>query len=120
MVSGGTEFYPEAAFDPEYHAAKAESSPIIAEIGTVWKKSMFSIARRPLEVGEVSEDDKVSFQTNYGLRILDMPIKMSGGLEYKLPKELLSFSGTIRQIVEHFHRIAPPGTSFLSIILDAY
>ncbi len=118
MVLGGTEFYPEASFDPGYHEAEAKISPIIAEIGTVWKKSMFEIARRPLEVGEVSEVDKVSFRTNYGLRILDMPIKMSRGLEYKLPKELLSFSGTIRQIVEHFHRIAPSGTytSFLSLI----
>ncbi len=93
----------------------SKASPIMAEIGTIWNKSMFSIARRPLEVGEVIEAEKVSFRTNYGLRILDMPIKMSGGLEYKLPKELLSFSGTIRQIVEHFHRIAPPGKSLYSL-----
>ncbi|MBK7844081.1 MAG: hypothetical protein IPJ71_10360 [Bdellovibrionales bacterium] len=60
-----------------------------------------------MNIGEAQA--RAPFQKNQGLRVLDMPIKMSGGSEYRVPRELLPFMDTIQQIVEHFHRIAPPG-----------
>ncbi|MBK9041014.1 MAG: hypothetical protein IPL83_18005 [Bdellovibrionales bacterium] len=115
----GIEFRPKTAFDSEYHRLMARDSALVAEIGSVWQKQRFAIHHIPLNIGEAKT--RASFQKNYGLRVLDMPIKMSGGAEYRLPKELRPFVDTIQQIVEHFHRIAPPGfaqKAFAYITLD--
>lgn len=77
-------------------------SKILEDLHTVWDISKFQVARVPLEVGELV--DRHAFQCPT-IRILDMPIKLAGSNDYKIPNEVTPFINTIQMIVDHEHSI---------------
>jgi hypothetical protein len=107
MSNEGRRFEPATLFDQKYQAMLATNSKVVDEVGAIWNKGKFAEAREPLRVGSIQ--NRKAFQTDLGLRILDLPIKMAGNNEYRIPKELLPFAEEIKRIVDHFHKIAPPG-----------
>ncbi|OGT36071.1 MAG: hypothetical protein A3F11_05515 [Gammaproteobacteria bacterium RIFCSPHIGHO2_12_FULL_37_14] len=77
-------------------------SRILEDLHSVWDINKFKVARAPLEVGELV--DRRAFQC-LTIRVLDMPIKLAGSNDYKIPDEIHPFIDTIQMIVNHEHSI---------------
>lgn len=77
-------------------------SRIIDDLHTVWDLDKFTMARAPVEVLKLC--DTQAFVQPVA-RILDMPIKLAGSNDYRLPDNLAPFLSTIQQIIDHEHSI---------------
>lgn len=78
------------------------NSKIIDDLHSIWDLNKFKNPRMPLEVGRIA--DERPFHTPIA-RILDMPIKLAGSNEYKIPEDVIPFLTTIQMIVDHEHSI---------------
>jgi hypothetical protein len=94
-------------FTPETYpvTSLSQDSIILHELHSVWDIAKFNIPRTPLAIGDVS--DRTPFERQV-LRVLDMPIKLAGSNEYKIPDEITPFLGTIQQIINYEHSILTP------------
>lgn len=79
---------------------------IIKTVNKCFDKHMFDVPHTPLVIGDIQSKCKFSgFLTGTGIRVLDMPIKMAGSSEYKIPRELHQFDEIIAKIVSFEHHI---------------
>ncbi len=77
-------------------------SQIIADLHSVWDIRQFRHARHPIKVGETPDQHVFNRPV---IRILDMPIKLAGSNDYRLPRELIPFLRTIQMIIDHEHSV---------------
>lgn len=78
------------------------NSKIFEDLHSVWDLNKFRVARTPVEIGKIPEPHTFHNPT---IRILDMPIKLAGSNEYKIPDEITPFRSTIQKIIDHEHAI---------------
>ncbi len=76
-------------------------SPVAQSIHSLWDPQRFATPREPVELFDVKHPRKFSKSSN--IRVLDMPIKMAGSNQYRLPSELKQFGSLIQQIINHEH-----------------
>jgi hypothetical protein len=94
-------------FTPENYPVTTLShrSIILDELHSVWDITKFITARSPLAIGDAP--DRAPFEKHV-IRVLDMPIKLAGSNEYRIPHEITPFLGTIKQIINYEHSILTP------------
>lgn len=76
-------------------------SPVAKAINTVWDLNHFLTPRKPIELFDVADIEEFTKWT--GIRVLDMPIKLAGSNDYRVPHELEQFKGVLQQIIDHEH-----------------
>jgi hypothetical protein len=67
----------------------------------MWDTQQFMVPHKPVELFEVTHQEEFSKPSN--IRVLDMPIKMAGSNDYRLPGELKQFQSILSQIIDHEH-----------------
>lgn len=82
-------------------------SPVMRCLNSTWDLAEFTIARRPVSLGDLSADELVTFSAGGAVRVLDMPIKMPDCAEYRLPHALRQFAGALQRIIDVEHRVNP-------------
>lgn len=102
---GGITFQP--LHDPRI--VVSTSSPIIQTMNQVWDLENFKTSRHPVSAGFIPEQLRnFMFNSHTVLpRTLDMPIKMPGSLEYRIPRIARQFVPSI-QHVANFQQAANP------------
>ncbi|HEX2548381.1 MAG TPA: hypothetical protein VHM20_01030, partial [Gammaproteobacteria bacterium] len=78
------------------------NSRILGDLHSVWDITKFRDARTPVELCELS--DTAVFKRPV-TRVLDMPIKLAGSNDYKIPSNILPFQSIIQTIINHEHSI---------------
>jgi hypothetical protein len=78
---------------------------IIKTVHRTFDKYYYYFPHTPIVIGEVSNIGRFSRKSN--LRILDMPIKMPGNSDYRIPHELDQFDELIAKMVAFEHAINP-------------
>ena len=78
---------------------------IIKTVGRKFDNELFSFPHTPILIDEVSNCGRFSRKSD--LRVLDMPIKMPGRSDYRIPKELDQFDELIAKVVSFEHEINP-------------
>jgi len=77
------------------------NNPIVQDLDTIWTVHNFKIQRSPIFLGDVNSS--CSMPIYRGLRFLDMPIKMRGANEYRIPKDLSHFQKLLQKVVNNEH-----------------
>ena len=81
--------------------------PVIRGIHSIWDLDAFTRPRRPVSLGTLDASELATFARPGATRILDMPIKLPGCDEYRVPRALAQFAGTIQRIVDFEHAVNP-------------
>jgi len=84
-------------FTPSSRKIDFRDSPIFRDVGSIWDESRFSTQRPPVDLGEVPSGWN---QRAPVPRILDMPIKMSGSMEFRLPREIAHLAPLVKMASE--------------------
>lgn len=74
----------------------------MADLHSSWDLKQFAQPRQPFEIGSIPEP--AVFKEG-STRVLDMPIKLAGSNEYKIPDNLLPFVSLIQKIIDHEHSL---------------
>ncbi len=85
----------------------AEQSRVIRCLNSTWDLSEFKKPRSPVSLGTLSHDELNVFSKPEAVRVLDLPIKLPDCEQYRLPRALRQFTGTIARVVDVEHRINP-------------
>lgn len=103
----GISFQPQ--FDP--NIIIPTQSPIIQTMNQVWDLQNFATPRQPVSAGFISESARAFMFNSLVVvpRILDMPIKLSGSLEYRIPRIARQFMPAIQQIANYQLAANPDG-----------
>lgn len=91
---------PDARRAAEVTLPDAASSPLIRCLHSVWDLAEFMAPRRPVSLGVLSAEELGVFTRPGAVRVLDMPIKMPGSDEVRLPRALAQFAGVIQRILD--------------------
>jgi hypothetical protein len=78
---------------------------IIKTVGRKFDKSLFSFPHTPIVIDDIANIGKFSRKSN--LRVLDMPIKLAGFSDYRIPRELDQFDELIAKCVSFEREINP-------------
>lgn len=81
-------------------------------INSVWNKDEYKMVHRPVIVGEIRRWEQFSSPVE---RVLDMPIKFPG-TEYRVPKNLDHFWGSITTCIREENRINPKHDQFYAYL----
>jgi hypothetical protein len=94
-------------------------SPILRCLNTTWNVEEFKRPRRPVSLGVLGADELAVFARPEAVRVLDMPIKMPGCSEYRIPRPLAQFAGVIQRIADVEHAInAEHGDYYAYLTID--
>lgn len=92
-------------FEPKPHAKLSPTydpqSQFAKDLDTTWSLQKFKFKRDPQFIAPIAMKDV--FSRPNGLRILDLPIKMKGSNEYRVPEELAQFAEVIQKVIDHEH-----------------
>lgn len=80
-----------------------ESNPILKDVHTVWDLSKFQTVRQPIVIGNMNRFEMDLIQ-EYEC-FLDMPIKMAGSNEYRIPGEIYHIDFFVKRVAEYEHLI---------------
>ena len=86
------------SFDPQSQIAK--------DLDTIWDFAKFGEPRAPQRIAALGKG-AAEFSIPNDIRILDMPIKMKGSSEIRLPAELAQFRDVIQKIIDHEFAMLP-------------
>lgn len=81
-------------------------SRVVNTLHTVWDLEEFHFPRSPVKIGKLTDSSAFARPV---ARILDMPIKLAGSNDYKIPSNLAPFRSTIQMIIDHEHSILREG-----------
>ncbi len=84
-----------------------ETSKVRRDLNKPFDLDRFLDPRLPLRLGLVEPQNRARFMTPGAPRTLDMPIKMPGSLEYRLPRELAQFAHVIRRLAANESALNP-------------
>jgi hypothetical protein len=79
--------------------------PVITTLDTTWDLAQFLVPRRPISLGVLDAGELADFARPGAVRLLDMPIKLPGSTEYRLPRALRQFARTLQRIVDFEHAV---------------
>jgi hypothetical protein len=106
LIGGGVVFYPSKQ---TWNRPEGQTWQYFSQ---TWDLDRFAAPQRPSLVGWAAP----GFSTRRHVRILDMPIKLAGSNEYRLPQMLLPWQSTIKQIVETEHGFNPDVLDFYAYL----
>lgn len=101
---GGVAFTPTLAQD--HSGFDRNKSALLQDIGKPFDLAHFARPRRPVSLGFIPVAERTGFVKPVP-RVLDLPIKMAGNGEYRIPKELTQFADVIRRMAEYEMRANP-------------
>jgi hypothetical protein len=80
--------------------APVEKMPFL---NTLWDDKNFKNVNLPMQVGQLNTHEQHYFSYPNDLRVLDMPIKLAGSNQYKIPKEISQFLSIISKAACYEH-----------------
>jgi hypothetical protein len=103
--------------DPGRNAAPVpEGDPVVQTIHSVWDVAQFLRPRRPVSLGVLTAAELALFARPGATRVLDMPIKLPDGDEYRLPRAFAQFAPAIQRIVDFEHTVNPHHADYFAYL----
>jgi hypothetical protein len=87
---------------------------ILSSVKSVFDKSKYDVAHKPIVVDGISFAEKFSHAND--IRVLECPIKFAGRNEYRIPRELIQFEEAIAKSVAFEHAINPSVIDYYAYI----
>jgi len=81
-------------------ALDCSDSPVLADIDTPFDLSRFTAPRKPVSLGHIRGHELETFHKPGAVRLLDMPIKMPGIAEVRLPRAMSQFASVLQRILD--------------------
>lgn len=74
-------------------------SPILEDLGSIWDVSRFQVAREPMVLGALEDEERAMFSKPGLPRVLDMPIKFPGS-QFRVPGGLEQLGPVIQRVAD--------------------
>jgi hypothetical protein len=101
---------------PERATPANPAEPVLRGLHGLFDLGEFERPRKPVSVGRLEGEALSTFARPGATRILDMPIKFPDGDDYRLPRALAQFEGTLATIIDFEHAHNPHHADYFAYL----